>query len=63
MALGLAGFLLGCSGSGQAPSLPNKETGKAIREAMKAERKEEARERAGNKDGSMRGMMKGRGPR
>jgi hypothetical protein len=62
--LGLAGFLLGCSGESSAPPL-----GQETKEAMKknlaerrAERKEAAEERASLKKESMRGMMKGRGP-
>jgi hypothetical protein len=62
--LGLAGFLLGCSGQSSAPPL-GQETKEALKKNLaerRAERKEAAEERAGIKKGSMRGMMKGRGP-
>ena len=60
LVLGLAGFLLGCSGQGSAPL--EKGVGKQIGEDMKADRKQAAIERANAKKEMMKERMRGRGP-
>jgi hypothetical protein len=61
LVLGLAGFLLGCSGQGPSPS-DKTGTGKTLKEEMKAERKEAAAERAEAKKGMMMDRRRGKGP-
>jgi len=54
--LGLAGFVLGCSGGQPASKPPTKEESKKIADEMKAAQRDLVKDR-------MRNSMKGQGPR